>query len=39
MVCDLDLVYVILCLAILIEHRNVTDERTDRHRATAYIAL
>jgi len=29
----------ILFLAILVEHRLVTDTDTDRHRAIAYTAL
>jgi len=30
---------VILCSAVLVELRLVSDRETDRHRATAYIAL
>ena len=32
-------VCVILCLAVLIQYRSVTDRQTDRHTTTAYTAL
>jgi len=32
-------VCVILCLAVLVQYRRVTDGQTDGHRTTAYTAL
>jgi len=32
-------VYVILCLAVLVQYRRVTDRRTNRHTTTAYTVL
>ena len=32
-------VFVMLCLAVLVKHRLVTDRQTDRRRATAYTTL